>query len=331
MTIQITLIGLGEIGTSVGLALRYQKNDLRRIGADAKKSAEEAARKNDAVDTVQHNLPLAVKDADIIVLALPGDELESVLDTIASEMKPDAAILDFSLGKRNANRLARKYLKNPANFIGIHAAVNHDVLHEPGAGWRSAREDLFKTGTLFIAPDANTAGDVVELAKDFATLLGANSAYIDIDELDGISARSELAPRVLSTALALASFRTSGWREQRKVGGKPFAWMSALTGSTEQQDGDSVAHDILANRDNVLQAVNETALLLKELRDAIADGNGERLAALFDEAQASRDKWLDEYEKAVWRKEADVRAEQPSLGERMSQFFLGGLARKKKN
>ena len=55
MQLQLTLIGLGEIGASVGLALRYQKKDIFRVGLDSRKSAEEAAKRVDAVDKIEHS------------------------------------------------------------------------------------------------------------------------------------------------------------------------------------------------------------------------------------------------------------------------------------
>ena len=63
MQLQLTLIGLGEIGASVGLALRYQKKDIFRVGLDSRKSAEEAAKRVDAADKIEHSYADAVKKA----------------------------------------------------------------------------------------------------------------------------------------------------------------------------------------------------------------------------------------------------------------------------
>ena len=65
MQLQLTLIGLGEIGASVGLALRYQKKDIFRVGLDSRKSAEEAAKRVDAVDKIEHSYADAVKKTQV--------------------------------------------------------------------------------------------------------------------------------------------------------------------------------------------------------------------------------------------------------------------------
>ena len=59
--IQIAIIGLGEIGTSLGLALKYQKDEIYRVGMDVHKYATDNASEKGAVDRVSRNLLDAVK------------------------------------------------------------------------------------------------------------------------------------------------------------------------------------------------------------------------------------------------------------------------------
>ena len=71
---------------------------------------------------------------------------------------------------------------------------------------------------------------------------------------------------------------------------------------------------------------------MKELRDALRDEDAERLSRFFDETSANRRTWIEQYEKAAWRSEAEVKTERTSMSETLSQFFLGGLlSGKKKN
>lgn len=323
MAIQITILGLGEVGASVGLALRYQKADLHRVGLDVLKSAEEAALRADAVDRITHSYAEAVKDAAIVVLSVPTSERKDTLNQIAPHLGGDAAVLDFCLNKSEGNRLARKYLPKPDQFIGLHPALNRAYLGESEDALRSAHEDLFKGGTLFIAPTASTDAEVVDLAKDFASLLGAFSAFIDPIELDGLLARSEMLPNLLSTAAVNAAFNSTGWDDQRKVGGKPFY---ALTKRTDRgQAGRPTAQEWLGNRDHLLQALNETAAVLRIYRDALEANDAETLSRMIDFVHNQRDVYLDQYERAVWRNETEVKPEKSSFGDVMGQFFLGGL------
>ena len=73
MTVQITILGLGQIGTSIGLALNEHKDLVRRIGNDADNNiARQAEKMGSAIDQVIFNLPSAVRQADLVILAPPG-------------------------------------------------------------------------------------------------------------------------------------------------------------------------------------------------------------------------------------------------------------------
>ena len=83
MAIQLTILGLGQIGSSVGLALREYKDKIHRVGHDKSRQAVNFAKENDAVDKTALTLSGAVKDADIVLLALPFQEIYPVLEFIA--------------------------------------------------------------------------------------------------------------------------------------------------------------------------------------------------------------------------------------------------------
>ena len=328
MKIQIAIIGLGKTGASIGLALRYQKNDLYRVGTDCLRSAEEAAKRSGAVDQIESQLTKAVGNADIVILAIPGAELESTLEIIAPELKADATVVDFSLNKRRAERAARKYLPNPDQFIGVHAGLNRAAFDDAANGWRAAREDLFKGGTLTIAAVDSTHPEVVGLAQDLAALLGARCAFADPTEIDALTARSELAPELAAYAFSAASFRSGGWPDQRKFGGEPFYRLSAL--AARDWNAVSIAGDLIANRDFAVSALQDAVAVLREIRDALNAGDAETLIRLIEKTKSGRETWLDEYEKGAWRKENEPEPERASLGENLGQFFFGGLLSRKK-
>jgi prephenate dehydrogenase len=71
MAVNITIIGLGQIGTSVGLALADKTELVYRLGHDRELGKARKAKKMGALDKVSLNLPSAVRDADLVLLALP--------------------------------------------------------------------------------------------------------------------------------------------------------------------------------------------------------------------------------------------------------------------
>ena len=71
MTVQITIIGLGQVGASMGLALKAHNLDVRIVGHDKEIETAKEAHKLGAVDDVKYNLPASVREAKIVILAVP--------------------------------------------------------------------------------------------------------------------------------------------------------------------------------------------------------------------------------------------------------------------
>ena len=70
MTVQMTIIGMGQIGTSIGLALSDHKEKIYRVGHDLRKEFTSDAEKMGAIDKAVNNLFSAITEADIVILAL---------------------------------------------------------------------------------------------------------------------------------------------------------------------------------------------------------------------------------------------------------------------
>ena len=94
MTVQITIVGLGQIGTSIGLALADHQEIVYRVGHDREISIAKYAQKMGALDKTKINLPSAVEDADLVILSLPMDQIHEMLSVIAPELKPGAVVMD---------------------------------------------------------------------------------------------------------------------------------------------------------------------------------------------------------------------------------------------
>src|SRR5512142_2838744 len=75
---QLTIVGMGLIGTSLGLAVRQSKLGYQVVGHDLHHEATGKARKLGAVDRAEWNLPAAVEAADLVVVATPVLAVEQV-------------------------------------------------------------------------------------------------------------------------------------------------------------------------------------------------------------------------------------------------------------
>src|SRR5690349_20466144 len=99
MSVQITIIGLGQIGASLGLALKQRQLDVHLVGHDKDADTAKEAQKLGAVDEVKYNLPASVREAKIIILALPFAGMRETLEVIVPDLQQGTLILDTAPSK----------------------------------------------------------------------------------------------------------------------------------------------------------------------------------------------------------------------------------------
>ena len=127
MSVQITIVGLGQIGASVGLALGKNRSDIRRVGHDKDPSVSRKAKKIGAVDDTKFNLPAAVRKTDIVLLSLPVNEIRAALEVIAPDLPEGAVVLDTAPTQTSIAEWAQEILPEGCHYVGLVPAINPDV------------------------------------------------------------------------------------------------------------------------------------------------------------------------------------------------------------
>jgi prephenate dehydrogenase len=148
MAVQVTIIGLGQIGTSIGLALGEHHELVYRVGHDRELGIARKAEKMGALDKVMINLPSAARQADLILLCLPMDQIRETLALIAPDLKDSAVIMDTGPAKEVVAGWAAELLPAGRHYIGLTPVLNPVYLHEVDAGVDAARPDLFRGGVM---------------------------------------------------------------------------------------------------------------------------------------------------------------------------------------
>jgi prephenate dehydrogenase len=184
MPIQITIIGLGQIGASIGLALADKKDLVLRMGHDKEPGMAKKAEKLGAVDKTNYNLPASVREADIVVLALPFDAIRETLEFIGPDLKDGSVVMDTGVVKGPVFEWAKKYIPEGRYYVGLVPALNPACVHEMKAGIDAARADLFQKSVFGIAAPGGTPGEAVKLAADLVRLLGAEPMFMEQVEVD---------------------------------------------------------------------------------------------------------------------------------------------------
>jgi prephenate dehydrogenase len=91
---RIAIVGLGLIGSSIGLALSREQRDFEIVGHDKSNTAASQAKKLGAVDKVEWNLINACEGAGLVILALPLGAIRETMQALAGELATGAVVLD---------------------------------------------------------------------------------------------------------------------------------------------------------------------------------------------------------------------------------------------
>jgi len=327
MSVQITIIGLGQVGTSIGLALAGQKN-IKRIGHDKNFEAARAAQKAGAVDAIKANLPSSVSDANVVILSLPLSEIRDTLGYIAQDLQEGTVIFDTAPAKATVAAWINELIPQGRYYVGLSPAAGAEHLHGIDLGVDAARADFFKNGLFLVNAPSGTPGEAVTLATDLVALLGAHVMFTDSVEADGLLASTHLLPQLAGAALLDATVTQPGWTEARKVAARPYATVTAAL--AYHDEAKSLGEAALANRENTVRVLDEYISSLQNLRTQIAEGDDKSVAKFIADAVKARDLWLHERTKADWHSVEQGKSDGQSFGDKMSQLFLGSIMQRVK-
>jgi prephenate dehydrogenase len=293
--LQITIIGLGLVGASAGLALRRYPEKVRVIGHDKNSSTAGQARSMGAVEKTEWNLINSVSGADRILLATPLSDVRDTLKVIAQDLKPGCLIFNMSGLNTAASGWATEYLPANVSFVGAYPVQISQDLETA-----SATADLFQGKMMCLTPDARTADAAATLAADLAEALGAKPFFLDPAEFDGLVAAVEQLPLIMAGALLQATTGSPVWGDMRKLAGSQFYTATQIV----SEDAQAAASACAGNRDNLVRWIEILTARLDEWRQALSDGKEETLAARFEDGLTARRKWLQTQASGNWSEEA---------------------------
>jgi prephenate dehydrogenase len=302
MPIQISLIGLGRTGTSIGLALKRKADSagLRLVGHDSSLEMAKRAQALGAIDAAEWNLPAAVEKADAIYVCVPLSELRKTLDDVMPYVRAGCVITDTAPLKLPVIEWAAGLVPEDRYYIGGYPIPNPAFLHEAATGHEAARADLFDGGLWALVPDANASPEALKLINDLSRLIGATPFFVGAMEFDGLMAGIGTLPALAATALLRVVAGGAGWADGRKLADRTFATATAPASYTGPGALRAAA---LLNQVSVLHLLDALLNELGALRQAIAAGDPAAIEKAAAQAAEARESWLAQRKQSNW--EAD--------------------------
>ena len=312
---EIFLIGLGEIGASIGLALRESGAAAQRIGHDPDGRLVREAVQTGAIDRAG-SFAGAARGADLIVLSLPAPAVPDALEALARQLKPDAVVLDTALPRTAAGERVRAGWPAGRHYLGAVPSLSVSALTSPPSG---PRPDLFRGGQLGLVLPPGTPEAVARLAYQFAHILGCSPFFVEGSELDGVEASAEALARVAAAALMRAATQAPNWRETERLAGRG---LGVVAGLLTWQDPRDLAASLSANRANVLAKLDGLLEVLADLRHKIDASDGRGLAERLGAARRAYEQWLNQRARGDWEIKETVPPPEETPGNILHRLFL---------
>ncbi len=290
MTVNIAVIGLHQVGASIGLALGKYKEKIHLVGFDEDVRVGDRAAQLKVFSRVERDLAAAVREAKLVILAVPADIVHEYLQLLSPLLHEGAQVIDTSLLHQRMDEDAAKLLGADHPFISATPILNPAYLDTVPGTDAEPHEDLFEKGALLICSGVKTAPEMIKVAADLAELLGTHAYFTDPFEADAILAEVELLPRLAAAALVNTAATNPGWNDSRRVAGTAFHRpTAALLDMTELEEYGKAA---LQARENTLRALDRFSAKIAEIRAAVEKNDAAELKALLSAAITSRGDWL---------------------------------------
>ena len=284
---KVGIIGLGLIGTSLGLALkRTSISSLEIVGTDKERDRPSKAQKAGAIDRTGGRLVDAAEDADLVIIATPSGAVGDIMETISHRLKEGCIVTDTGDSKKAVLDWAEQYLPRHVSFVGGHPMLGGNVDRAAGP-----RADLFQDRPYAILPGKTATERDVKDLTDMIRLIGARPYYMDVAEHDSFVAAVNYLPVLLSAAVLGCTSKSPSWDDIAKIASERYRSVTDTTASSVD------AEDILRCDDGAI--VHWIDALIQELytiRRLISDGGEDRQAdldRLLSEASDNRIRWLN--------------------------------------
>jgi prephenate dehydrogenase len=280
---RVAIIGLGLIGSSLGLALGRWRPALEIVGFDADRDTARRAEGLGAVRRTASDAVVAATGADLVILATPVRAAIGLLEQLGPHLSPDCVVTDTGSTKaRIVAAAAQPGLR--ANFVG-----GHPMTGRLTQGTAEPVATLFDGAVYCLTPAADTDPEALAGVAELVEALGAQPRFFDPAEHDGLVAAISHVPYLLATTLMAVASDSAAWREMGGLAAGGFATMTRLANGDPAMYGDIC----LTNRVAIVEHLDRFMEGLAALRESIAEEDA-GLTAHFEDVRRRHADWLKE-------------------------------------
>ena len=280
----IAIIGVGLIGGSLARALKRASLCKSITGYARRESTLQKAVELGVIDRYSLDVREAVAGADVIVLATPLATTETLLHKISDGLKPGCIITDVGSAKGVVVDAARKVLTEDRFPCFVPA---HPIAGTEKSGVEASFAELFEQRVVIITPVAETDHGARDMIAEMWERVGATVVELSVEHHDEVLAATSHLPHILVYTLIDCLARMQDREEIFAYAAGGFADFTRVASSSPEMWRDIC----LTNDTPIIAVLDRFEQHLQAVRQAITEGEGDRLLDIFSRARQSRDKF----------------------------------------
>jgi prephenate dehydrogenase len=275
---RVAIIGVGLIGSSLGLALGDIKEVEEVIGIDKNQDYLKEALDIGAIDRIA-TLEEGVRDVDLIIIATPVGIIKDLVVEILPYISNETIITDVGSTKSTI-------VRELEGLVGDHIYIGgHPMTGAETSGPSGADKYLFENAIYVLTETKNTDQDSLEKLKNILERIGSQVLILSPESHDRMVAVTSHLPHLIAVNLMsvieqfsqeddkVTSLIAGGFRDTTRIAaGDPVMWRDIF----------------LNNREMVLETINIFEERLASLKELILKEERESLEQTLAEIRDAR-------------------------------------------
>ena len=271
---KICIIGCGLIGSSILRGITNKKISKSVTIFDKSKEVVEIIKKENLCDNISKDIQSAVKDSDLVILAVPLSSYKEVLLSAKDSFRNEAIVTDTGSVKKEVNKIFENL-----NLKNISWLASHPIAGTEESGPAAGFKDLFKNRWTIICDQESSNNEKVEKLKSFWEFLGSKVKLMSIKEHDYILGLTSHLPHAIAYNIVMTAINNNEKLKEEII--KYSA--GGLRDFTRIASSDPLMwRDIfIDNSENILKILNDFSTNIEEFKLAVLEKNGDKLIKMF--------------------------------------------------
>lgn len=280
---KITLVGVGLLGGSLGLAVKQRGLASKVDGLVRRSASVTECHRLGVVDHATRDVARAVEGADLIVICTPISRMKGLLVQMLPAMKKGCLVTDVGSVKASVVReLEPMVSKAGGHFVGSHPMAGAEK-----TGPASARADLFEGAVCVVTPSRTSVSTAVKRIEALWKAVGGVPMTLSAEKHDDLVSRSSHLPHIVAAGLVNYVLSPVHPKTQARLCGTGFRDTTRIASGSPAMWRDIV----LANRVNLARVLGVFIADLEEFKHALEVEDIAAIDDFLEKAQQRRDEW----------------------------------------